>query len=404
MTRRFDLSRDGAFVPSERSRPGQVRYDSAGRPVADSADQRLLFADELPEEPGLEDALVRYIAQVCTQMRGAARRAVPAVLAGGAWASAAAAQVSAATLCQAAPVCVLTAVGGSTLHYWQKSHRDKPAQTAPVAIAEPARPQPPLELADAAPPAPPPSQETVAAPVPDQPAEPPAAPAHALSVQEQLPLSAATADPGASADADLARPPLAGAAVQRAAVMEKVAAEDATAPEDAPAAAPRHAAPVHPHGARLAVRSAPVVHPAPTVVRMAPPVLAHLVQPRHLAPRVVMTRFDMPHWLTETHAAPRPPAVMSAPPHALAAPHEQPAAAADSDHDSDTLNVPAREEEPARPALAVVAHRDRFSPYGQPAYYPPSAYYPRAPYYPPASYYQPYGYPYGPYGYPYGRY
>ena len=111
-----------------------------------------------------------------------------------------------------------------------------------------------------------------------------------------------------------------------------------------------------------------------------------------------MTRFDMPRWLTQVHT-PRLATIMSAPPHDLGKPHDNSVLAADSDHDSDRLNVPAaQEEEPARPALAVVPQRDRFAgPYGQPAYYP-------RPYYPPAPYYRPYGYPYKPYGYPYGRY
>ena len=413
MTRRFDLSRDGAFVPANRPKPGQLCYDSSGRRVSETADRRLLFADELPEEPGVEDILILYIAQAWTGMRSTARRAAPLALAGGAWVTAAAGQVSAATLCQAATLCALTAVGGSTLHYWHVSHLAKtvPQTTSFAVRTEPARPDAVTRLADATPPAapvqevvdhvaaPPPVEQASAAPAP---AAPVAATAQALTPQEPLPLSPVPREAVASDETETTPPPVTGATVQRAMMAKAAAPEEAPVADDVSASAPRSAALLHVRVTKPAWRSAPVVHAAPAVVRMAPPVVARFIPPRRPAPRVVMTRFDMPRWLTETHA-PRVVTIMSATPHelaaphALAAPHDNAVPAADTDHDSDALNVPANE--PARPALAVVQHRERFvTPYGQPAYYP------RPAYYPPAAYYQPYGYPYGPYGYPYGRY
>ena len=398
MTRRFDLSRDGAFVPADRPKPDRPLYDDAGRRVVEDSG-RLLFADELPEEPGLEDVLVRHIAQVWTRLRTTARRTAPMAVAGSAWATAVAGQVSAASVCQAVMVCALTAAGGSTLHYWQKAHPIR-TQPQPGTVGVAAGPARAAELADADPPAPPPRAQELPAHIdPSTPAEdaPAAAPAHALGVQEQLPL-AAVPNSGA-ADADVAPARVAGATLQKAAMMEDAVPDEVSASgTGAPAAAPKGAAlkggaPARVGAARLAVRSAPTVRPPPVIVRVAPAVVVHAAPTHRFMPRVIMTRFDMPRWLSVSHA-PRPAITMSAPPHNLAAPQDRSLLAPDGN--SDRLNVPAaQEDEPARPVLAVVPHRDRFAaPYRQPAYYPRPAYYPPAAYYP----------PYGPYGYSYGRY
>ena len=439
MTRRFDLSRDGTFVPAIGSKPGASRYDSSGRRVTEDAG-RLLFADELPEEPGVEDILVMQIARVCTGLRSTARRLAPLAMASTAWATTAAGQVSAATLCQAATVCAVAAVGGTTLHYWQVAH--PPTAMMRTVSMEPAPPQPGVELADATPvPARSPSPEAdvpselqpaVSQPVQNQPgeiasaepvpaaapavapepaasapaeaaAEPVAAPAHALTLQEQLPLSPAAQQSAVAADPGTPVP-VTGARMQRAIMARAVPADSAPAADDAPAAAPKRAALIHARVARV-MRIAPTVHAVPTVLRIAPPVMARLIVTRRpplrlVAPRVVMARFDMPHWLLETHM-PRTVTVtvMSVPAHNLAKPQERATPAVDSDHDSDSLNVPVKETQPVRPVLAEVPQRNRFVPqyYGQPAFYPRPGYYP-----PP--YYQPYRYPYGPYGYSYGRY
>ena len=202
---------------------------------------------------------------------------------------------------------------------------------------------------------------------------------------------------------------------------------DTASPPPAPAHRPAPDAPKmtmpHPHAAAMRVAAgmartpvrlaAPVVvHAASTAIRVAPPAIAHAELRPHVLPRMLMARFDMPHWLSETHAPP-PPVIMSAPPHALGTPHDtsvlqpgrpggEPALAVRPEQratsaEADRSESQAQDDPPPAPLL----RRPNYRPYYGYGYGYSGPYQPAQPrYYP-----NPYGgYSSQPYGVPYGTY